>query len=69
MASALAITFAESISMGAMAYTSRLAERDHYLSERQRELDEIHHFRTKNLTKYARSIAPGASRIRFSTRS
>src|SRR3984893_9186396 len=43
MATALAATFAESISMGAVAYTSRLAERDHYLSERQRELDEIHH--------------------------
>src|ERR1700730_4909527 len=43
MATALAATFAESISMGAVAYTSRLAERDYYLSERQRELDEIHH--------------------------
>ena len=43
MATALAATFAESISMGAVAYTSRLAERDHYLSERQRELNEIHH--------------------------
>ena len=28
--------------MGAVAYTSRLAERDHYLSELQRELREIH---------------------------
>jgi predicted membrane protein (TIGR00267 family) len=41
IATALAATFAESISMGAVAYTSRLAERDHYLSERQRELREI----------------------------
>ena len=42
IATALAATFAESISMGSVAYTSRLAERDHYLSELQRELREIH---------------------------
>jgi len=41
VAAALAATFAESLSMGAVAYTSRLAERDHYLSELQRELREI----------------------------
>lgn len=41
MATALAVTFAESISMGAVAYTSRLAERDYYVSPRQGELDEI----------------------------
>src|SRR5438445_4144452 len=39
IASALAATFAESLSMGAVAYTSRLA--DHYLSELRRELSEI----------------------------
>jgi VIT1/CCC1 family predicted Fe2+/Mn2+ transporter len=33
IAVALAATFAELLSMGAVAYTSRLAERDHYLSE------------------------------------
>ncbi len=42
IATALAATFAESISMGAVAYTSRLAQRDHYLSELQRELKEIY---------------------------
>ena len=41
VAAALAATFAESLSMGAVAYTSRLAERDHYLSELQRELRDI----------------------------
>jgi VIT1/CCC1 family predicted Fe2+/Mn2+ transporter len=41
VAAALAATFAESLSMGAVAYTSRLAERDHYVSELQRELREI----------------------------
>jgi len=41
IATALAATFAESLSMGAVAYTSRLAERDHYLSELQRERREI----------------------------
>ncbi len=37
----LAATFAESISMGAVAYTSTLARRDHYQSERERELREM----------------------------
>ena len=31
----------ESISMGAVGYTSSLSERDHYLAEQERELDEI----------------------------
>jgi vacuolar iron transporter family protein len=38
---ALAATFAESISMGAVAYTSSLAERDHYLAELAREKREM----------------------------
>lgn len=37
----LAATFAESISMGAVAYTSTLARRDHYLSEVERERREM----------------------------
>ena len=41
VAGALAATFAESISMGAVAYTSTLARRDHYLKERERELREM----------------------------
>src|SRR3989442_15068280 len=41
LAGGLAATFAESISMGAVAYTSTLARRDHYLSERTRELREM----------------------------
>lgn len=39
----LAATFAESISMGAVAYTSRLAEADYYQSELERERFEIDH--------------------------
>lgn len=39
--SGLAATFAESISMGAVAYTSSKAARDYYLSERAREEKEI----------------------------
>ena len=42
IAAGLAATFAESISMGAVAYTSRLAEDDLYLSEREREHRHIH---------------------------
>ena len=41
LAAGLAATFAESISMGAVAYTSTLARRDHYLSEVAREEREM----------------------------
>jgi VIT1/CCC1 family predicted Fe2+/Mn2+ transporter len=41
IAGGLAATFAESISMGAVAYTSTLADRDFYLSEIEREKREI----------------------------
>lgn len=41
LAGGLAATFAESISMGAVAYTSTLARRDHYLSEMEREKREM----------------------------
>jgi VIT1/CCC1 family predicted Fe2+/Mn2+ transporter len=42
VAAGLAATFAESISMGAVAYTSTLANDDLYLSEREREYRHIH---------------------------
>ncbi len=42
IAAGLAAAFAESISMGAVAYTSTLADRDHYLSQIEREQHEIH---------------------------
>ena len=41
LAGGLAATFAESISMGAVAYTSTLADRDFYLAELEREKSEI----------------------------
>src|SRR2546427_6289259 len=41
LAGGLAATFAESISMGAVAYTSTLARRDHYLAEVERESREM----------------------------
>lgn len=41
LAGGLAATFAESISMGAVAYTSTLARRDHYISEVERERKEM----------------------------
>jgi len=41
LAGGLAATFAESISMGAVAYTSTIARRDHYLAEVERERREI----------------------------
>jgi len=42
IAAGMAATFAESISMGAVAYTSKLAEDDLYHSEREREHRHIH---------------------------
>ena len=41
IAAGLAATFAESISMAAVAYTSTLARRDHYVGEREREIREM----------------------------
>ncbi len=41
LAGGLAATFAESISMGSVAYTSTLARRDHYLAEVERERREM----------------------------
>ncbi len=41
IAAGLAATFAESISMAAVAYTSTVAERDYYMSEMAREKMEI----------------------------
>ncbi len=41
LAAGLAATFAESISMAAVAYTSTVARRDHYAAERGRELREM----------------------------
>ncbi len=41
IATVLAAMFAESLSMGAVAYTSALAQKDHYESERRKEQKEI----------------------------
>ncbi len=41
LAAGLAATFAESISMGAVAYTSKMAEKDYYFAELEREKKEI----------------------------
>ncbi len=41
LAAGFAATFAESISMGAVAYTSTLARREYYLGARERELREM----------------------------
>ena len=41
IAAGLAATFAESISMAAVAYTYTIARRDHYTGERERELREM----------------------------
>lgn len=42
LAGGLAMAIAETISMGAVAYTSRMAERDRYQAELNREREEIH---------------------------
>src|SRR6201986_1559075 len=43
IATVLAATIAESLSMGAVAYTSALSQKDYYESERKREEYEIDH--------------------------
>lgn len=44
IATVLAATCAESISMGAVAYTSALAQKDHYEGEKRKEEYEVDHF-------------------------
>lgn len=41
IAGGLATILAETLSMGAVAYTSRMSDRDHYVAERERERQEI----------------------------
>jgi predicted membrane protein (TIGR00267 family) len=41
VAGGLATIFAETLSMAAVAYTSRMADRDHYAAERLREVQEV----------------------------
>ena len=41
IAAVIAATFAESLSMGAVAYTSAIAQRDFYESEKKKEIDEV----------------------------
>jgi predicted membrane protein (TIGR00267 family) len=44
IATVLAATIAESLSMGAVAYTSALSQRDFYESEKKKEMDEVEKF-------------------------
>ncbi len=41
VAGALATIFAETLSMAAVAYTSKMADRDHYAAERKQEIREV----------------------------
>ena len=41
IAGGLAMIFAETLSMTAVAYTSKMADRDHYNAEREREVKEV----------------------------
>jgi predicted membrane protein (TIGR00267 family) len=41
IAGGLATIFAETLSMAAVAYTSKMADRDHYAAERQQEIKEV----------------------------
>src|ERR1700722_8628359 len=43
IATVLAATIAESLSMGAVAYTSALSQRDYYESEKKKERYEVEH--------------------------
>jgi len=57
LAGGLAATFAESISMAAVAYTSKLAERDFYFSElarEKREIKEVPHLEVEEIRQIYR---------------
>jgi VIT1/CCC1 family predicted Fe2+/Mn2+ transporter len=41
VAGGLATIFAETLSMAAVAYTSKMADRDHYAAERRKEVEEV----------------------------
>src|SRR5574341_685816 len=69
IAAGMAATFAESISMGAVAYTSKLAEHDLYHSEREREHRHIHLPRRWRSRRSATFMPKRASKGKRSTRS
>lgn len=54
IAASLAAAFAEAVSMGAVAYTSALTEKDHYEKELQRENYEIDHVPEKETEEVRR---------------
>ena len=58
----LAAAVAESVSMGAVAYTSTLADADYYESERAREYRHIKELPSLKRTRFARSMPKRASR-------
>jgi hypothetical protein len=64
---AAAIT--ESLSMGAVGYTSTLADRDYYRAMQQRELDAIDAVPQSGREEIRRTYAAKASAGRCSTRS
>src|SRR5213595_2064072 len=68
LAGGLAATFAESISMGAVAYTSTLARRDHYLAEVERERRRCGPCPTWNVRRSGTSSSGGTSTGPSSTR-
>ncbi len=58
LAGGLAATFAESISMGAVAYTTTLARREHYLGEmarEKREMDTLPHIEREEIRQILES--------------
>ena len=57
-AAALAATFSEALSMGAVAYTSTLTEQDHYLRELQIEENEIRDLPDLEREEFERFIKP-----------
>src|SRR5881409_2697819 len=65
----LAALGAESIAMGAVAYTSTRARRRLYLSQAVQERREIRKSRKRNGTRSARSSRGGATRVPISRRS
>ena len=59
IAAGLAATFAESISMGAVAYTSAMADRDYYRGEMERERRHIREFAEVEREEIRRIVTEG----------
>src|SRR5260221_8633491 len=65
IATVLAATIAESLSMGAVAYTSALSQKDYYESEKNKEIEEVEKFPEMEREKEVASIKKKDFKAKF----